>query len=47
MRSKTATVTSWTLWRLCGRRNVIYEVNGALDHLGGEVTELRDEARER
>ena len=29
-----------------GAEDVIYEVNGALDHLGGEVTELRDEARE-
>ena len=29
-----------------GAEDVIYEVNGALEHLGGEVTEIRDEARD-
>lgn len=28
-----------------GQEDIIHEVNGALEHLGGEVTQLRDDAR--
>ena len=29
-----------------GAEDIIHEVNGALEHFGGEVTELRDDARD-